>query len=80
MGISNALEPFINTIQQVEKTIPNLYFVLIGSGDLRDSFQEQLKSSENVKFYLELQNFYQIVMLFLSTTEFENLELWSIIE
>ena len=80
MGISNALEPFINTIQQVEKTIPNLYFVLIGSGDLRESFQEQLKSSENVKFLPripqnQVQNFLSNCdAVFLSTT---NSKLWN---
>ena len=80
MGISNALEPFINTIQQVEKTIPNLYFVLIGSGDLRESFQEQLKICENVKFLPRIpQNQVQSFLskcdaVFLSTT---NSKIWN---
>lgn len=80
MGISNALKPFINTIQNIEKTIPNLYFVLIGSGDLRESFENQLKDCKNVEFLPripqnQVQNFLSNCdAVFLSTT---NSKIWN---
>lgn len=47
MGISNALEPFIDAIKKMaaEKEV---YFVLVGAGDLKESFQQRLAGLSNV--------------------------------
>ena len=49
MGITNALEPFIETIKLL-KDNDKIHFMLVGSGDLKDIFQEELKDCTNVTF------------------------------
>jgi len=49
MGITNALEPFIETIKLLNDN-KNIYFMLVGSGDLKASFEDQLKYCTNVTF------------------------------
>lgn len=49
MGITNALEPFIETIKLL-KDDKNIHFMLVGSGDLKSTFQKQLKECANVTF------------------------------
>ena len=49
MGITNALEPFIEAIKLLDKN-ENIHFMLVGSGDLKDIFEEQLKNCDNVTF------------------------------
>ncbi|RLA83038.1 MAG: glycosyltransferase WbuB [Epsilonproteobacteria bacterium] len=49
MGITNALEPFIEAIKML-KSQTDLYFILVGSGDLKLNFEEQLSKCENVIF------------------------------
>lgn len=49
MGITNALEPFIETIKLL-KDNGNIHFMLVGSGDLKATFEEQLKNCANVTF------------------------------
>lgn len=49
MGITNALEPFIKTIKLL-KDNENVHFMLVGSGDLKVNFEEQLKDCTNVTF------------------------------
>jgi len=54
MGVTNALEPFIETIQMMKED-SNIHFVLVGSGDLRESYEEQLKDCSNVTFLQRIQ-------------------------
>lgn len=49
MGITNALEPFIETIKLL-KDNKNIHFMLVGSGDLKATFEEQIKDCTNVTF------------------------------
>jgi len=49
MGITNALEPFIETIKSLNKN-EKLHFMLVGSGDLREKFEKELEGCENVTF------------------------------
>ncbi|WP_323658882.1 glycosyltransferase family 4 protein [Aliarcobacter butzleri] len=49
MGITNALEPFIETIK-VLKNKENIHFMLVGSGDLKENFEQELKNFKNVTF------------------------------
>jgi len=49
MGITNALEPFIESIQLL-KDNSNIYFMLVGSGAIKESFELQLSKSKNVTF------------------------------
>ena len=49
MGITNALEPLIETIKLLENH-ENIHFMLVGSGDLKATFEEQLKNCDNVTF------------------------------
>ncbi len=49
MGITNALEPFIETIKLM-KHQTNIHFVLVGSGDLRTKFVSQLSGYQNATF------------------------------
>ncbi|MCP2041415.1 glycosyltransferase involved in cell wall biosynthesis [Neisseria sp. HSC-16F19] len=49
MGITNALEPFIEAIYDLQHDA-RFYFVLVGSGDLRAGFEERLKECTNVVF------------------------------
>jgi len=49
MGITNALEPFIESIQLL-KDNTNIHFMLVGSGALKDNFEKQLSKCKNVTF------------------------------
>lgn len=49
MGITNALETFIDTIMLMHKD-KNVHFLLVGSGDLKECYQEMLKGYDNVTF------------------------------
>lgn len=49
MGITNALESFIETIKQMGG-ITKIHFLLVGSGDLKESFENELSQNENVTF------------------------------
>ncbi|WP_417326340.1 glycosyltransferase family 4 protein [Halarcobacter sp.] len=49
MGITNALEPFIQAIKLLNENI-NIHFMLVGSGDLREKFEKELSSCSNVTF------------------------------
>jgi len=74
MGITNALEPFIETIKLL-KNNENIHFMLVGSGDLKASFEEQLKNCTNVTFLSrirqsEVKHFLQKCdILYLSTKD-----------
>ena len=49
MGITNALDNFIETIILM-KDNPNVQFALVGSGDLRNTYYEKLNNLNNVAF------------------------------
>jgi glycosyltransferase involved in cell wall biosynthesis len=50
MGITNALDSFIETIKLASKQQTNIHFLLVGSGDLKECLREQLKEYNNVTF------------------------------
>lgn len=47
MGISNALEPFIETIIKM-KDNKDVFFILVGDGDLKEKFEHELSGLPNV--------------------------------
>ena len=47
MGTSNALHSFIQSIKKLSDN-REIYFVLVGAGDLKNEFEEELSSFENV--------------------------------
>ena len=49
MGVTNSLEMFIDTIKSL-KNNTNIYFVLVGSGDLKIHFEDRLFGCDNVLF------------------------------
>lgn len=49
MGISNALDPFINVIYKLRNNT-NIHFMLVGSGDLKQKYETQLSQCSNVNF------------------------------
>ncbi|MGX2949004.1 glycosyltransferase family 4 protein [Frederiksenia canicola] len=49
MGITNALESFVEVIKDMV-TNEKIHFALVGSGDLRSMFEEQLFGCQNVTF------------------------------
>ncbi|MGJ0308714.1 glycosyltransferase family 4 protein [Aliarcobacter cryaerophilus] len=49
IGITNALEQFIDTIKLLKDNDP-IHFMLVGSGDLKANFQQELKNCKNVTF------------------------------
>lgn len=49
MGITNALESFIETIRLL-KDNSNIHFMLVGSGALKEKFENKLIESKNVTF------------------------------
>ena len=49
MGITNALEPFIEAIKLL-KDNEYIHFMLVGSGDLKANFEQELKNCKNVTF------------------------------
>lgn len=48
MGISNAMDSFIEAITKMSEE-KDIYFVLVGEGDLKESYIEKLASLKNVK-------------------------------
>ena len=48
-GIPNALDPFIETIKLANEHT-NIHFLLVGSGDLKESLKERIKDYNNVTF------------------------------
>lgn len=49
MGLTNALESFIDAIELL-KGNENIHFMLVGGGDLKEKFQQQLNGCKNVTF------------------------------
>lgn len=49
MGVTNALEPYIQAIKDLESN-EKIFFVLVGSGDLRANYEAELKDCKNVMF------------------------------
>ena len=49
MGISNALDPFINVIYELRDNL-NIHFMLVGSGDLKQKYEVKLSQCNNVDF------------------------------
>ena len=78
MGITNALEPFIETIKLM-KDHDHIHFVLVGSGDLKSNFMKELQDYPNVTFLerlpqSEVRNFLSDCdILYLST---KNSKVW----
>ncbi len=74
MGVTNALESFIEAIQMM-KNNSDIHFLLVGSGDLRTIYEEQLKDCSNVTFLQRIQQndvkyFLQVCdILYLSTKD-----------
>jgi len=74
MGISNGLDLFIQTIKDMDNC-PEIQFLLVGSGDMRDNYIKELESNSNVVFlpripYSDVKYFLDICdILFLSTME-----------
>lgn len=54
MGITNALEPFIETIKLL-KDNENIHFMLVGSGDLKSKFENELENCNNVTFLARIE-------------------------
>lgn len=54
MGITNALEPFIETIKLLRNN-ENIHFMLVGSGDLRVKFEKELDGCNNVTFLARIE-------------------------
>ena len=50
MGITNALESFIESIELLNKENPSIHFMLVGSGDFKAKFEEKLSKCSNVTF------------------------------
>lgn len=63
MGISNALESFIQCIDKLSDN-DNIHFVLVGDGDLKDEYKSRLKYKENVTFVPKIKQ--EDVQYFLS--------------
>lgn len=72
MGITNSLEPFIETIKLSAK-YSHIHYLLVGSGDLKAKFEETLKGYSNVTFLprisqAEVSSFLEVCdILYLST-------------
>lgn len=49
LGITNALEPFIETIKLMEKDT-SIHFMIVGGGDLKVKFMKELKGYSNITF------------------------------
>jgi glycosyltransferase involved in cell wall biosynthesis len=50
MGITNALESYIDCIKILNNEYPHIHFVFVGSGDLKFKFEFDLKECSNVAF------------------------------
>ncbi len=74
MGITNALETFVETIKEMDK-FTNIHFLMVGSGDLKKGFEKELAQYENVTFLPRIKQnqvkyFLQICdILYLSTKD-----------
>ncbi len=74
MGLTNALEDFVAVIKSL-KGNDEIFFALIGSGDMRATFQKELSDCKNVHFYpkvdqCHVQNFLQCCdILYLSVKQ-----------
>lgn len=49
IGITNALETFVDTIKLMKEN-SNVYFLIVGSGDLKQRYMDQLADCNNVSF------------------------------
>lgn len=49
-GITNALEQFVETIEIMNNENDQFYFLLVGSGDLKEKYEKQLSNCNNVTF------------------------------
>lgn len=49
LGITNALEPFINTVKKL-KNNQEIHFMVIGNGDLKPKFENELVDCKNITF------------------------------
>ena len=54
MGISNGMEIFIETVKSMN-SYHNIHFVLVGSGDLMESYQRILSKNLNVTFLSRIE-------------------------
>lgn len=72
MGLTNALEPFIECMEKF-KNNHDIQFVLVGGGDLKDDYEKRLADHGNVTFVPKIQQKYvqyflsQCDILYLST-------------
>lgn len=71
MGLSNSLECFVNTIKLMHRE--NVLFILVGNGDYKEMFENELKEYTNVIFLpkieqAQVKNFLEICdVVYLST-------------
>lgn len=54
MGVTNALDSFVSSIKAL-KGAENIHFMLVGSGDLREAYEEELADCTNVTFLPRLK-------------------------
>jgi glycosyltransferase involved in cell wall biosynthesis len=54
MGITNGLDGFIESIKLLQDN-PNIYFMIVGSGDLKKSFENKLIDCKNVTFLSRIE-------------------------
>lgn len=79
MGISNGLEIFIKSIKEMEN-YSNIKFLLVGSGDLKEKYQQELFNNTNVLFLPRIKQsdvkyFLEVCdILYLST---QNSKVWN---
>ena len=50
LGFSNALEYFFETATAMEKTYPNIHFVLVGGGEFKSFYKEKYSHLTNITF------------------------------
>jgi len=78
MGVTNALEPFIQAIKLL-KEYEQIHFMLVGGGDNRDAFEEELRIYKNVTFLPRMEQkkvkyfLHKCDILYLST---QNSRVW----
>jgi len=54
LGITNSLEPFMESIKLLSDN-SHIHFMIVGGGDLKDSFENDLKEYNNVTFLPRIQ-------------------------
>ena len=69
-GLANALEPFINLIQNQEDLVANIHFNLIGSGYLKERYSRKLASISNITLIEKLDRIEFLHHLFDSDVAF----------